>query len=269
MGTATKLGAVLGTGLLGMMLLGSPAMAGPEHSKKSNGTEQTTTDAAPGKADRTTEAGGSGTQGRSESNPDGGGVDKPYAAAGQPAESQGDGDYDGNNGCGNDADFADDNNGNCGGLKKGHSKEKPAPPTGGNNGGNTGGNNGGNTGGNNGSTDGGNTGGTTTETGSSATGSGTVLGTNEAAVAGAMGIPGSGAQVLGVQYERPAASAAGERAAVAATNQTGTTGASVLGLQLSRVPETLAATGLPLGLAALLGFGLIGGGVATRRFARK
>ncbi|HUQ39446.1 MAG TPA: hypothetical protein VM030_04780 [Acidimicrobiales bacterium] len=68
-------------------------------------------------------AAGSGgdTQGRSGSNPDGGGVDKPYAADGQPAMSQGSSDWDGNNGCGNDDDREDDNNGNCGG---GHKKTR-------------------------------------------------------------------------------------------------------------------------------------------------
>jgi hypothetical protein len=60
------------------------------------------------------------TSGKSGSNPDSGGVDKPYPAAGQDAKSQGKNDYDGNNGCGNDSDRADDNNGNCG--KQGKSK---------------------------------------------------------------------------------------------------------------------------------------------------
>src|SRR6185436_9202784 len=58
------------------------------------------------------------TQGNSHSNPDGGGVDKPYPADNQPAKSQGSSDFDGNNGCGNDADHEDDNNGKCKGLKK-------------------------------------------------------------------------------------------------------------------------------------------------------
>ncbi|HVF21172.1 MAG TPA: hypothetical protein VNA14_13160 [Mycobacteriales bacterium] len=58
------------------------------------------------------------TQGGSGSNPDGAGVDKPFAADGQLAESQGTSDFDGNNGCGNDDDRADDNNGICGGPKK-------------------------------------------------------------------------------------------------------------------------------------------------------
>lgn len=53
------------------------------------------------------------TQGRSPSDPDGetnGGADKPGCTGGVDP-----GDRDGNNGCGNDADREDDNNGNCGG----------------------------------------------------------------------------------------------------------------------------------------------------------
>ncbi|MEA3076364.1 MAG: hypothetical protein QOF60_1272 [Actinomycetota bacterium] len=71
--------------------------------------------------------GGSGsggrTQGSSRSNPDGGGVDKPYPAAGQDARTQGSSDWDGNNGCGNDDDRADDNNGWCG-RHKSHDQAK-------------------------------------------------------------------------------------------------------------------------------------------------
>ncbi|HVE75652.1 MAG TPA: hypothetical protein VND22_02670 [Actinomycetota bacterium] len=70
---------------------------------------------------------GGDTQGNAGSNPDGGGVDKPYDAAGQPAQSQGPSYYDGNNGCGQDKKVEaregwfgqahngwDDNNGWCG-----------------------------------------------------------------------------------------------------------------------------------------------------------
>ena len=69
--------------------------------------------------------------GQSHSNPDGGGVDKPYDAAGELAESQGDEPFDGNNGCGQekkagespDGEFGlDDNNGNCGNK---HNVEDP------------------------------------------------------------------------------------------------------------------------------------------------
>ena len=60
------------------------------------------------------------TQGRSLSDPDGdenGGADKPGCTVGGNAdEPDGNADEpDGNNGCGNDADREDDNNGNCGG----------------------------------------------------------------------------------------------------------------------------------------------------------
>jgi hypothetical protein len=63
------------------------------------------------------------TMGSSFSNPDGGGVDKPYAADGQAAGTQGSTpEPDGNNGCGQEKkagvspdEFGlDDNNGNCG-----------------------------------------------------------------------------------------------------------------------------------------------------------
>ena len=69
----------------------------------------------PSGKDRTEESGGSGTQGRSNSDPDGmdnGGSDKPGCRGGY------DEDQDGNNGCGNDDDFEDDNNGNCGGKRE-------------------------------------------------------------------------------------------------------------------------------------------------------
>ncbi len=72
----------------------------------------------PSGKDRNTEQGNSYPQGNSHSNPDGGGVDKPYDSNGQPAGSQGRNDYDGNNGCGNDNDFSDDNNGKCLGRSK-------------------------------------------------------------------------------------------------------------------------------------------------------
>ena len=75
----------------------------------------------PSGKDRTTEPGGSGSQGASTSDPDGdsnGGLDKPGGDGGVYT-----GDQDGNNGCGNDQDFEDDNNGWCGNKPK---PEKPA-----------------------------------------------------------------------------------------------------------------------------------------------
>lgn len=78
--------------------------------------------------DRNTEHGKSGTQGKSESNPDGNGADKRRNASdGAQGGTQGYGDYDDNNGCGNDNDFADDNNGNCGGKPKPSHSPKPSP----------------------------------------------------------------------------------------------------------------------------------------------
>ena len=73
----------------------------------------------PSGKDRSGENGGSGNQGKSESNPDdskgpmryegGLGDDKPGGPGGTDRDDQ-----DGNNGCGNDDDFDDDNNGWCG-----------------------------------------------------------------------------------------------------------------------------------------------------------
>ena len=73
----------------------------------------------PSGKDRYQESGGSGNQGRSESNPDDSkgpmryegtqGDDKPNGPGGTDIYDQ-----DGNNGCGNDQDFDDDNNGWCG-----------------------------------------------------------------------------------------------------------------------------------------------------------
>jgi hypothetical protein len=247
MSTASRIGAAFGAGLLGFMLLSSPAMAGPEGKENSKpekvetsseGAGNGETDAHPGRNERQLEKGGSGTQGKSQSNPDGGGVDKPYPADGQPAGSQqGDygpdevnaDDFDGNNGCGNDTDFSDDNNGNCGGLKKGHDDEvvddevdeddvvvdddKAVVDD-------------------------------TQDTGA-------VLSANETAT--------ESAQVMGIQIERAPETLAATAPA-----------AQVLGMQIERsAPASLAATGLPLGLAAVAGFGLIGGGLAARRAARR
>ena len=80
----------------------------------------------PSGRDRSVENGGSGNQGRSESDPDddgrgpdrsNGGPDKPNGAGGDDLADQ-----DGNNGCGNDDDFEDDNEGWCG-----KPADKPAP----------------------------------------------------------------------------------------------------------------------------------------------
>jgi hypothetical protein len=68
----------------------------------------------PSGKDRSVEHGQSGDQGKSPSDPDreeNGGPDKPGEAGGLDVEDQ-----DRNNGCGNDDDFEDDNNGNCFGV---------------------------------------------------------------------------------------------------------------------------------------------------------
>jgi len=78
-----------------------------ESLNRANDNDDNTSDHPSGK-DRNAEPGKSFPQGRSPSNPDGGALDKPGGMQG---------DVDGNNGCGNDNDFADDNNGNCGGRK--------------------------------------------------------------------------------------------------------------------------------------------------------
>jgi hypothetical protein len=79
----------------------------------------------PSGKDRTVEAGGSGTQGKSTSDPDlmtNGGADKPGMDGGF------DEDKDGNNGCGNDDDFEDDNNGWCGGKPRVAGGQTPVIP---------------------------------------------------------------------------------------------------------------------------------------------
>ena len=126
--------------LLGWALASVPALAHHKegHDKgngKSNGTSVTedndTNDndtpnnvaddgdnAHPSGKDRSVENGGSGNQGNSTSDPDddgrgpdrtNGGADKPDGPGGEDLADQ-----DGNNGCGNDDDFADDNEGWCG-----------------------------------------------------------------------------------------------------------------------------------------------------------
>ncbi len=76
----------------------------------------------PSGKDRSVEHGGSGNQGNSASDPDddgngpdrsNGGADKPGGPGGVDLADQ-----DGNNGCGNDDDFEDDNEGNCGGKPR-------------------------------------------------------------------------------------------------------------------------------------------------------
>ena len=116
--------------LLAMFVLGSaPAVAGGKDPDKGGGsgyTEDNDTNDGdtpnnvadegdnkhPSGKDRSVEHGKGGTQGKSDSDPDGdenGGLDKANGTGGDDSADQ-----DGNNGCGNDDDFEDDNNGNCG-----------------------------------------------------------------------------------------------------------------------------------------------------------
>ena len=84
-----------------------------------NNVEDDGDDAHPSGKDRSVESGGSGTQGKSESNPDDSKGPQRYEGARGDDKANGPGgtdlaDQDGNNGCGNDDDFDDDNNGHCG-----------------------------------------------------------------------------------------------------------------------------------------------------------
>ncbi|MBW3555843.1 MAG: hypothetical protein KY454_02780 [Actinobacteria bacterium] len=209
------------------------------------------------------------TQGASPSNPDGGGLDKPECET--TAEGcQGTADFDGNNGCGNDADREDDNNGNCGGPKK----PKDCPP----NANTTNGRGTENanarsrirdcapgTPGNpvipenaptNVNTESGNvnTGSRNISTGSDTT---NVLGSAVTAAEAATlaSQAGDGASVLGISFER------GAEAAPAGSK------AEVMGVQFER--GQLARTGLGVVLLVLVGLGLVGSGAGLRRFARR
>ena len=96
-----------------------------------------TDNAHPSGNDKSAEAGGSGNQGSSESTPDenGTGPERDHEGTDKPGNGGGVDklDQDGNNGCGNDDDFEDDNEGNCGGKAKAKppkppKTDKPKPP---------------------------------------------------------------------------------------------------------------------------------------------
>ena len=92
------------------------ALASPGRDHKASSSQDCGPSRHPSGKDRCVEN-GPGTQGRSPSDPDrdlNGGRDKPGGSGGLNALDQ-----DGNNGCGNDQDFEDDNNGNCGGRHAG------------------------------------------------------------------------------------------------------------------------------------------------------
>jgi hypothetical protein len=110
-GTIVRIGATGAGALLALGLFAAPP-AGASGSGRSSKAERS------GKVTCFNDQGH--TQGRSLSDPDGdtnGGADKPGCTRVSPWNA--DDDNDGNNGCGNDADREDDNNGHCGGHKKG------------------------------------------------------------------------------------------------------------------------------------------------------
>lgn len=229
-------------------------------SPESRPTQTTSAGASAGESqhpsgrDRTVEPGGSGTQGRSPSDPDGtsnGGADKPGGSGGVFL-----GDQDGNNGCGNDQDFEDDNRGLCLGPQKRRAKTPPAPtppgqneeeienevvrPVDGDEGGRP-------------------VGGVRTD--------GTLAGGGSVAPAAVLGsqlqTPAVEARVLGVAIERaPAASAAIAPAAGGARPT------SVLGVSFDR-GSPLARTGFGLTMAALVGLLLILVGAALKQAERR
>ena len=86
----------------------------------------------PSGKDRSVENGGSGTQGKSESTPDqdGHGPERDYNGTDKPNGPGGIdvADQDGNNGCGNDDDFEDDNEGWCGKPPADDEVETPETP---------------------------------------------------------------------------------------------------------------------------------------------
>jgi hypothetical protein len=236
--TTKRMGAVLGAGALGAFLLCAPVLAGPGngHEKSSNGP----------------------TQGASQSNPDGGGVDKPYAAAGQEARSQGSSDWDGNNGCGNDDDREDDNNGWCG-RKPGHDRDDEQASA--------------------------------KASGAKANDAEAKAAEARAAEANAKGANAKGAnangaatltaeepklaaagvptEVLGVQVEAaaPAVAAAAATAPSTAAAAGSSGPAEVLGVQVTR-GAALAATGVPVLALVLAGLALVVGGAGLRRLGR-
>jgi LPXTG-motif cell wall-anchored protein len=90
--------------------------------------------AHPSGKDRSVEHGRSGNQGKAKADPDnnGKGPDRSNGGVDQPGRNGGTdkADQDGNNGCGNDDDFEDDNEGRCGGAKPSTDRpDKPSKPS--------------------------------------------------------------------------------------------------------------------------------------------
>ena len=191
----------------------------------------------PSGRDRTASAGASGTQGHSSSDPDGmtnGGADKPGGSGGFDA------DKDGNNGCGNDDDFEDDNNGWCGRRRtragaagaavKAASRSRPQPGLG-------------------------------------AMGAAVAGTTEAAATAAGSAVPGAASQVLGVELARPGPTAASVLGDAAQRAVEAPAAARVLGASTERSAgdgESLAFTGIDvLALLALAAVLLSTGGALT------
>ncbi|HSX57689.1 MAG TPA: hypothetical protein VLE47_00260 [Candidatus Saccharimonadales bacterium] len=115
----------------------TPAFASNSHSNKSEivyDTPDSGDNAHPSGKDRSVEQGGSLTQGKSNSDPDNNGkgpdrlntgLDKPGMGGGVDKADQ-----DGNNGCGNDDDFEDDNEGWCGHKPKNETTNPETPGVG-------------------------------------------------------------------------------------------------------------------------------------------
>ena len=113
---------------------GQPQPSGQDSggAPRGSGTSDVGDNAHPSGRDRSVEPGGSGTQGRAGADPDddgrgpdrsNGGADQPSGPGGVDMEDQ-----DGNNGCGNDDDFEDDNEGWCGRKPKPDSASAASPP---------------------------------------------------------------------------------------------------------------------------------------------
>ncbi len=123
--------------LTALLLAVSPAFASNSHSNKSEivyDTPDSGDNAHPSGKDRSVENGRSLTQGKSQSDPDNNGkgpdrlntgLDKPGMGGGVDKADQ-----DGNNGCGNDDDFEDDNEGWCGHKPKTETSEPENPGVG-------------------------------------------------------------------------------------------------------------------------------------------
>jgi hypothetical protein len=224
-GTIVRIGATGACALLALGLLAGPS-AGATGSDNQNKAERrakvTCFDAA--SADH--------TQGRSLSDPDGmsnGGADKPGPDCTGGVNKD---DRDGNNGCGNDADREDDNNGNCGHQKTeaGNTADEQA------------------------------SGNDATVKPEKVDADVTV---QAAGSAQAAGVPAAEASTTTTTAPTTVlGSAATAPAGTEATTTTTTPGTQVLGETLSR-PGTLARTGAGIGGLALLGGLLCGGGRLT------